>query len=84
MTFGYITLFTDFGQSRRVSLYPQQTVDWHVSEFTLQSVALARFQGFIKSFLGNSTSWLALMQLQCSQVTYTLLEELVRKIKQNL
>ena len=42
----------------------------------LQSVALACFQGFIKSFLGNSTG----IQLYWSQSTYKLPEELLRKI----
>ena len=46
----------------------------------LQRVALACFLGFIKSFLGNSTGLLAKMQLQCSQATYKLQEELLRKI----
>ena len=42
----------------------------------LQSVALACFQGFIKSFLDNSTGWWAIKQLQCSQATYKLQEKL--------
>ena len=33
----------------------------------VQSMALACLLGFVKSFLGNSTGWWAIIQLQCSQ-----------------
>ena len=50
------------------------------SKLYLQSVALCCFQGFIKSFLGNSTRRWAIIQLWCSQAIYKLWKELLRKI----
>ena len=46
-------------------------------------MALGCFQGFVKCFLGNSTGWWAKIQLQCSQATYKLREELLSKINRN-
>ena len=46
----------------------------------LQRVALDCFRGFIRSFLGNSTGWWAIIKLQCSQATYKLQEEPLRKV----
>ena len=50
----------------------------------LQSVALACSQGFIKSCLGNSTGWWAIIQLQCSQGNIWIAEGTSKKIKQSL
>ena len=50
----------------------------------VQRVALGRFQGFIKSFLGSSTGQMAILQLQCSQARLKLQKELPRKSKQNI
>ena len=50
----------------------------------VQRVALGRFQGFIKSFLGSTDGRWAILQLQCSQAIFTLQKELPRKSTQNL
>ena len=53
---------------------------YKVRGILIQSMARGCFWGFIKSFLRNSTGWWAIIQLQCSQATWKMQEELRRKI----
>ena len=46
----------------------------------IQSAALGHFQGFVKSFLGSSAGWMAILQLLGSQARRKLREELLKKI----
>ena len=47
----------------------------------LQRAALSLTQGFVKSFLQNSTGNLAMLQLLCSKAKEKLLEELMNEKK---
>ena len=46
---------------------------------SVQSAAF-NFQGFVKSLLGSSAGWMAILQLLCSQARRKLLKELLKKI----